>query len=242
MRLFLVLLMLAAPVHAGRRAKDPPNVAEVRLPEEATDFTFGAGDRFSVRVFQHEDLDADLTVAPDGTVTFPLVGRVQVGGRTYAELVAELEQGFQQYYTDASVAVNVLEVNNRKVFVVGEVAHPNVLQITGELTVLEALVRTGGISPDCRSDNLLLIRGDLDDPQLYTVDVDRLLEGELAQNVALQRGDILVVPTRTIVNVERFFRSVDGIIGPFVRGSQIYRNVNLPGGTVIDDESASEGR
>lgn len=246
MNLLLAVLLTFAPVANAddppRRDRGlPPNVGDVALtlPDEGS-FVFGPGDRFHVMVFRHPELETDIVVAPDGTITYPLVGRVQVAGRSYTEVVAALESGLREFYTDASVSVNVVTVTNQKVFVVGEVLNPTVLQITGEMTVLEALTRTGGINQNARTDNLLLIRGGLEEPELYTVDVGRLLSGDLSQNVQLQQLDIIVVPTRTIVNVERFFRHVQGILSPFVGGTQIYRNLNLgAAGPVIEDQGAN---
>jgi len=101
-----------------------------------------------------------------------------------------------------------------------------VLQIENDLSILEALTRTGGINPDARTDNVLLVRGGLDEPQLYTVDVNAIFaKGDFSQMVYLQRGDIVLVPAKTIVNVERFFRRVQGMLAPFLSGSAIYRNV-----------------
>lgn len=222
----LALSLLLAPADAAR-PQAAVNVSEIRLPEvEKEEFRFGAGDAFSVVVYRHDDLNAELLVAPDGSVTFPLLGRVTVAGKSYRELVIELEEGWHQYYTDASVAVNVTLVNNQKVFVVGQVANPAVLQLTGELRVLEALIASGGIHQDAKTENLLLIRGGIDSPELFTVNVDGLLRGDLSQNVALRRDDILVVPTKTIANMERFFRRIAGILSPFVSSSQLIRNLS----------------
>lgn len=241
MHAVLLALLLSPLALAGRDA--PPNVADVKLPPaEATEFRFGPGDRISVQVFRHPELTEEIVVAPDGTIAFPLVGRLTVADRTYGDVVGELETGLRAYYTDAAVAVNVVEVTNRKVYVVGEVRTPMVLQVTGKMPIIEALTRTGGINPDARTDNLLVIRGGLTDSNLFTVDVDRLLAGDLAQNVELQPGDIVVVPSKTIVNVERFFRHVQGILAPFVSASQVYRNLNVGntgGGQVIDDTPPS---
>lgn len=233
----LILALLATPALGGDKV---PNVADVKLPAlEEQAFRFGSGDRLQVQVYRHEDLNSDLIVAPDGTITLPLLGRLQVAGKSYEELVATIEEGLRKYYTDAAVAVNVLEVTNRKVFVVGEVGSPAVLQLTGTMHVLEALVRTGGINPDARTSNLLLVRGDPGSPaELFTIDARAMLAGDLRQNVALQPGDILVVPTKTIVNAERFFRRVQGILAPFVSASQAYRNVSIPGAGLFDDNPA----
>lgn len=230
--LFALFVRLAAA-----RPDAPPNVAEVKLPTVSEgDFRFGAGDRLAIKVYRHPDLDAEIVVAPDGTLTFPLLGRITVADKSYTELVAEIEGGLRVYYTDAAVSVNVVEVTQRKVYIVGEVAQPLVLQITGTLPLIEALTRSGGINPDARTDNLLLIRDGLDNPGLYTIDVNALLRGDRDQNIALEPGDIVVVPAKTIVNVERFFRHVQGILAPFVSASQIYRNANVgPSNAVIED-------
>jgi polysaccharide export outer membrane protein len=223
----LPALLLAGCLRGTAQA---PNIATsadaaiLRAPAPA-EFVFGPGDRLSIKVWRHEEMDMEVTVAPDGGITYPLVGRIQAAGMNFPELVATLEQGLRTYYTDVSVAVNIERVSNQKVFVLGEVRSPAVLQIENDLSILEAITRTGGIVPDARTDNVLLIRGGLEEPQLFTVDVASIYgRGDVSQLVYLQRGDIVVVPTKTIANVEIFFRRVQGMLAPFVGGSAIYRN------------------
>ena len=221
MHVLLMLLFWAC-------AKAPPNVAEatpeLRAPAPQ-DFVFGPGDVIDVKVWRHDDLDMTITIAPDGNISFPMVGTLGVTGLTYPELVGALEASLSEYLVEPSVAVNIVEVSNQKVFILGEVQNPAVLQIQNELTILEALVRTGGIHPDARTTNVLLIRGDFESPELFLINVDAIYgQGDLSQLVQLQKGDIVYVPAKTIVNVERFFRRIQGILAPFVAGSAIYRN------------------
>ncbi len=211
---------------AGRTA--PPNVAQSEVPLRvpvAETFTFGPGDSLRISVWRHDDLGMDVTIAPDGAITYPLVGRIQVAGLTYEQLRARLQAAVAEYYVDAQVSVNIAQVTNQEVIVIGEVKQPMVLQITKELSILEALARAGGIHPDARTRNVLLVRGGMERPALYTVDVDAIYgRGDFSQMVYLQRGDILYVPAKTITDVERFFRRVQGILGPAVSGSAVYRN------------------
>lgn len=201
----------------------PAEVRRVPTPEE---FTLGPGDKIAIRVWRHEDLDMDVTIAPDGAITYPLVGRIDVTGMTYPVLVTALTEAVSEYYEDPQVSVNILELTNQKIFVVGEVTTPSVLQLTSEMSIFEALTRAGGLNTSARTDNVLLIRGHLDKPELYTVDVASIyLEGATDQLVFLQKGDIVVVPTRTITNVSRYFHEVQSMLAPFVAGSAIYRNV-----------------
>ena len=227
--LLSALLSLTACVAKHSNVANAPVDSVHLAPPAAEHFAFGPGDVIDIKVWRQPDMDMQIVIAPDGAITYPLVGRIEVSGMTYPELVTTIETELQTYYTDPSVAVNIVEVSNQKVFVLGEVNNPSVLQIENELSVLEALTRTGGISSDANTENVLLIRGGLEEPSLYTVNVQGILSGDLSQNVMLQRGDILMVPTSTIVEVERFFRRVSGILTPVVSGTAIYRNINGQG-------------
>lgn len=230
MRLLPTLLLLWA-CHSAK----PENIAEADVPlrlPAAEAFTFGPGDSMRIWVWRHEDLTVDVTVAPDGAISYPLVGRVVVAGLTYDQVVGKLQAAVNEYYVGAQVSVNITAVTNQKVIVIGEVQNPQVLQITSELSMLEALTRTGGINPDARTRNVLLIRGGLETPELYTVDVDAIYgRGDFSQMVYLQRGDIVYVPAKTITNVERFFRRLQAVLAPAVAGSAVYRNIISGGST-----------
>lgn len=234
----LPLLALLACAHTR-----PPNVQEVDVPLKlpaAEAFTFGPGDSLQIRVWRHDDLSMDVTIAPDGAISYPLVGRVQVAGLTYDQVVARLQTAVSEFYVDAQVSVNIAQVTNQKVLVLGEVAQPMVLQITNDLSLLEALTRAGGIHADARTKNVLVVRGGADKPVVFTVDVEAVYgRGDFAQMVYLQRGDIVYVPAKTITDVERFFKRMQGMLAPAVSGSAIYRNVvsgNVLGGAVPSGE------
>lgn len=231
MRFFLMFLVMSAcgPKQAVNVSEAPEGLVSLS-PPQARDFVFGPGDVIDIKMWRQEDMDMQVVIAPDGVITYPLLGRIEVAGLTYPELLRLMERELATYYNEPSIAVNVVKVSNQKVFVLGEVANPSVLQIENDLSVVEALTRTGGISQDAKTTNLLLIRGGVDDPTLLTVDIASLFkDGNVTQNIYLQRGDILLVPPKTIVHVERFFRRVQGVLAPFVSGSAIVRNVSGPG-------------
>jgi len=232
MRIFLLLLfsvMACVPKQAVNVSDAPEGVVSLS-PPQAEDFVFGPGDVIDIKMWRQADMDMEVVIAPDGVITYPLIGRIEVAGLTYPELLKLMERELSEYYQEPSIAVNVVKVSNQKVFVLGEVQNPAVLQIENDLSVVEALTRTGGISQDAKTSNLLLIRGGIDEPTLLTIDIAQLLKnGDMTQNIYLQRGDILLVPSKTIVHVERFFRRAQGVLAPFLAGSAIYRNVSGPG-------------
>ncbi len=236
MRALLFLALLAGCAHAAR----PPNVSDADIDltvPKADQFTFGPGDVLRVFVWRHADLTMDVTIAPDGAISYPLVGRLQVAGMTFEEIGKTLQTAIAQYYVDAQVSVNVLAVNSARVMVFGEVKSPSVLNLTQSMSMLEALVRTGGINVDARTDNVLLIRGGMAKPELYTVNIASIYgAGDFSQNVFLQAGDIIVVPPKTITNVERFFKRISSILSPAVSASSIYRNVTTGDGQVLPNQ------
>ncbi len=208
-----------------------PNIADAaptsRAAPEFEEFQLGPGDKVAIAVWRHADLDMDITIAPDGSITYPLVGRVIVAGMTYPELAETLTRAISEYYETPQVTVNILELKSQKVFILGDgVTSPSVLQLNNEMSILEALTRAGGLSSTARTRNVLLVRGGLEEPELFTVDVQAIYnEGRMDQMIFLQKGDIVVVPNKTITNVANYFREVQGIVSPFVSGSAIYRNV-----------------
>jgi len=148
-----------------------------------------------------------------------------VDGSTYSELVQTLQVAIAQYYEEPQVTVNIVEIKNQKVLVVGEVSTPSVLQLSTQMSILEALTMTGGINPSAKTSNVLLIRGGVESADLFTVDVESIYtQGNIDQMVFLRKGDIVVVPTRTITNVSRYFKEVQSMLAPFVAGSAIFRN------------------
>jgi len=192
---------------------------------ETAEFRLGPGDRIAIAVWRHPDLDMEITIAPDGTITYPLVGRIEVAGLTFTQIVERLGLAISEFYEAPQVTVNVVELKNQKVIVLGEVTSPSVLQLSNEMSILEALTHAGGINASAKTENVLLIRGGVDAPELYALNVRSIYTtGAMDQLVMLQQGDIVVVPTRTITNVSRYFRDVQSVLSPFVAGSAIFRN------------------
>ena len=229
----LASLLLASCI-LGCTAHTPvPNISTAPAAERRAltpaEFQFGPGDVVDIKVWRHPDLDMQITIAPDGSITYPLVGRVVVAGMTFPELQETLTAAIGTFYESPQVSVNIARLSSQKVFVLGDgVAQPQVLQLEGEMSILEALTKAGGLSTTARTRNVLLVRGGLAEPALYTVDVQAIYtQGQMDQMVYLQQNDIVVVPTRTITNVANYFREVQAILSPFVSGSAVYRNVTV---------------
>ena len=97
-------------------------------------------------------------VSNAGTITFPVLGEIQVLGMTHAELAAELQKRLrdQGHILDAVVTVKLM---NFKVSVLGDVANPGQIMATGErLTIFEALSMVGDLTIYGQRTNVMVIR------------------------------------------------------------------------------------
>lgn len=97
-------------------------------------------------------------VSNDGNIIFPVLGKIQVAGKTHSQLAAELEQRLvsEGHILDAVVTVKLL---NFKVSILGDVTRPGVLEVSGErLTIFEAISMAGDLTIFGQRKNVTVIR------------------------------------------------------------------------------------
>ena len=134
------------------------------------------------------------TVAADGTIYFPFIGRIHAAGKTVGELRDQLSAGLVPYIRNPQVDVRVLSYRSQKVQVTGQVKTPGPLAISDvPLSLVDAITRSGGFTNDADLQRVRLTRN----KKLYVLDANRMLDnGDVSQNVMLQNGDIINVPDR----------------------------------------------
>lgn len=198
----LLSVLGSAVVSAAAQQAHPP------------EYVIGPQDVLSVTVFGHSDLSRQFTVAADGTLSVPLIGRVTAAGQTpsavEAELTKRLGDGFLK---DPQVSVRVEAYRSQQVFVVGEVRQPGTLYLSGQETLIQVLARAGSTTQNAGKE-ILIIRpqrstlpaGPLRPDQVTAnevlhVDLEQLQNGTLERTITLQNGDTVVVPTAETVYV-----------------------------------------
>lgn len=119
-------------------------------------------------------------VENDGTINFPLIGRIKVQGLTKRECEDKIASLIKPYLANGENPVVTVEMSSYHVTVLGEVAGPGVKTVTGQkMSILEALASAGDLTVYGRRDNILLIREsptgekstvrlDINDPQILT--------------------------------------------------------------------------
>jgi polysaccharide export outer membrane protein len=154
-------------------------------------YVIGADDSLQITVWNEPKYSAGpLPVRPDGKVTLPLAGDIVAEGFTPMQLAADITTRLKQYVTDPVVNVSVLEVNSKRVFLIGEVAHTGPIKITPGMTVLQAISAGGGVTPYANKKRVYILRGSVKIP----FDYSRALKKGDMQGVSLAPGDTIVVP------------------------------------------------
>ncbi|MEE9321157.1 MAG: polysaccharide biosynthesis/export family protein [Granulosicoccus sp.] len=161
----------------------------------AVEYRIGPEDVLHISVWKEDDLDRKVLVRPDGGISFPLAGDIQVSGRTPLEVQDEIRSRLQRYVPDAEVTVSVDTISGYTVFVLGEVNKPGQFTLGRYVDVLQALTLAGGTTPYANEKNIQILRRQDGQQVSYSFNYRNIKRGRgQDQNIVLQSGDVIVVP------------------------------------------------
>ncbi|MHB8210551.1 MAG: polysaccharide biosynthesis/export family protein [Acidithiobacillus sp.] len=198
-----------------------------RLLHRSITYHLGAGDVVSVSVYMHPDLSVPqpgvaasgvvgTLVSNDGNIQLPLIGVVHVAGMTTVQLKALLTRLYARYVVDPKVYVQLQLAHSIRYYLLGEFTKPGLVYSDRPLNVLEAMALGGSVN--LAQANL---RG------AYVVQEGRklpvnfhqlIMAGDLQQNIPLQTGDTVVIPSVSTMRAYVFGAVVKPGAVPFVNG------------------------
>ncbi len=158
-------------------------------------------DRISVLFYEHPDLSTrkvgdfqedtvGIHVNADGTASFPLIGDLKVDGMYVEDLKNKIEKLASEFIINPSVNINII---NHRVFVLGEVNNPGTIKVTNTtISIFEVLSSSGGLSDTSKKNEVLIIRGDLNKPDLIKLDLTNF-QNLTSNDLQLQPYDIIYV-------------------------------------------------
>lgn len=159
------------------------------------DYKPGPDDVLLISVWKDEALTKEVVVRPDGKISFPLVGEIQVKGRSVGEVREEIQAKMDEFSPGAPVSIMVQKINSPKVFIVGKVLRPGAYLMPENMTVMQALALAGGFTPFSAKDDILVLREARGKLQSMPFDYEAVAKGKnLEQNIVLSPGDTIVVP------------------------------------------------
>ena len=182
----------APPAAAAPPAAPAPAVQPVSV--EST-YQIGIGDVLNISVWKDEALTRDVTVLPDGTVSFPLLGLLKAAGKTVGQFKTELVERMSQYVTDPVLNLEVKQVNSLIIYVIGRTNTSNRFVLNSNVSVLQALAMAGGLNPFAKRNSIKVFRSNGGVTKTFPFQYDEVVEGRhLEENIELERGDVIVVP------------------------------------------------
>jgi len=173
-----------------------PALAQDATPAVAADYIIGPGDSLNVFVWRNPELSVTVPVRPDGRISTPLVEDMEAVGKSPAQLARDIEAVLAEYVKQPQVNIIVQTAASAfsQVRVVGQVAQPASIAYREGMTVLDALLQVGGLSPFAAGNRAKLIRGGEGGREVRLRLADLVNKGDLKQNLPLQAGDVIVVP------------------------------------------------
>jgi polysaccharide biosynthesis/export protein len=186
-RFLSLILLLGLVVSAG--------AAVAQAPAQDSSYRIGPNDVLSIFVWKEPDLTRDVTVMPDGKITYPLIGEIVAQGHTASELKKAIGDKLQNFVTAPEVTVIVKESRSQVIYTVGKVTKPGPYPLAPGMTVMQALSAAGGFTEWADTKNILIVRKEGGKETQLRFNYKEFTSGEkLEQNIVLMPGDTLVVP------------------------------------------------
>jgi polysaccharide export outer membrane protein len=163
--------------------------------QQPSPYLIGPTDVLNIYVWKEPDLTQDVTVLPDGKITFPLIGVIQAQGRTVTELKKAISDKLKDYVTAPEVTVVVKQVNSRRIYTLGKLNSSGIYPLVPGMTVLQALSTAGGFAEWADEKNIRVIRREGGKEIQYRFNYKDFIAGkDIEQNILLKPNDTIVVP------------------------------------------------
>ena len=207
MAVLLIGLMCAGCATAPR----VPSVLESPLPTSPLAVVFQPGDVVDVKFRYWPELDEVQTIRPDGMISLPLVNEVQAADRAPEELRKTLLELYADKLKDPEMTVIARVEQNRSVYVGGEVNLTRnsdglvAVPIIGRLTLMEAIIKSGGLRErSAKISNVLIIRRFEGTQYARTTDLREVFRNAETEPFYLEPNDIVFVPRTNIDRVDQW--------------------------------------
>ena len=183
--IFFVLSLLMVGMKAELAiAADKPDIYQLRQ-----------GDTVLISVWREDALQKQVIVLPDGSITFPLIGRVEVAGLGTPEVERRITAKLKEFLPEPVVTVVIVGIDGNRAYVTGKVLHPGPLTINGPVTVLQAISIVGGFDKFADEGGIKVIRAKSDGQEVFSVHYKDIISGKnMSTNILLKAGDTIVVP------------------------------------------------
>jgi len=168
-----------------------PSESGAAAPVDPKSFILGPEDVVLIRVWREPELSGPVRVRTDGKISLPLGGELVAAGKTPEQLSQDITKALSAFLNSPLVIVSVQEVRSKRYSITGEVMRPGIYPLVSPTTVIEAIVQAGGLREYAKRKKITILR----QGKLLKFNYDEVVKGKnLAQNVLLESGDLVVIP------------------------------------------------
>lgn len=193
------------------RRPEPPG-GGFSLTSFRNEYYLEIGDVLAIDVWRVPDLSRGVTVRPDGRISLPIVGDIDVLGLSLLNLREILTKKFSEYVWNPQVSISITQFGGRKFVILGEVKGPGVYRFQQDLSLVEGIALAGGFTDVAKRGKVMIIRGDIHkDPQVKIINanVENVLKkGMLSENLTIMSNDILYVSKDFLGDYKEVIRNV----------------------------------
>ena len=202
---FLFALIVAGAVYAS--AQEPGQEQEAK-DVFVKAYRIGPGDLLEIKVFEVEQLNQVVRVSEDGSVTLPLLGRIEIEGLTQAGVVQKLTTLLQaKYVKNPQVTVFIKEYKSQQVAVIGAVEKPGNYELVGRKNLLQMISQAGGLTDKATDEIFVLRDGGNGATSSIPIDLkDLMVNGNQKLNIPIEPNDVINVPVDKEIRVFVFGR------------------------------------
>ncbi|MDB5097324.1 MAG: polysaccharide export protein [Cyanobacteria bacterium RYN_339] len=175
------------------------------------------GDAIAIQVKDFPQYNYAGAVRPDGLISIPFVGDIEVGGLTTGQATTRLTTVLKKFLRDPIVTVTLTTLRPRFAMVLGQVNSPGRVELNRpHPTVLDVIGAAGGFTHRAVRTEVIILRGEGTRASHYTVDVERMLKtADLSQNIEVLPGDRVSVPEVWYPNLPEIMATIAPTIAAF---------------------------
>ena len=158
------------------------------------DYIIAPGDEVRIQLYGKSYSDLKLKIDREGKLNIPEYGPEYVAGQTFSELKSYVASLIQRKSIGVEAVISLSAMRTIQVFVTGGVRQPGAYNVNGLTTLSQALIAAGGIK---LTGSLRSIKVKRLGKTMVTFDAyDLIVNGDSRQDIRLQAGDTILVPTK----------------------------------------------
>ena len=158
-------------------------------------YRLASNDTVNIQVFQEDELQTTARIGKDGSIPFPLVGPISLGGRTVPEAASAVSQALKDYLVHPQVALRIVDYSKKRFTVLGQVNRPGTFDLPDEspLSLLEGIGMAGGYSRIANPSKVIVKRRGLGGEQVFHLNAKQMAKGSAVPSFQILPGDTVVV-------------------------------------------------